>query len=119
MLMWQNIPSHWIQRNMSDRIIPAKMITLELWNIETSLVLNSKRNVWSVTVHAVLRPDQMVFNQFGAADIIEIPFTLGKRLVIKNAVYNVVDQYEVNDMHIAVLEISGQDIDMLELVMTP
>ena len=117
MLVWQNIPSHWIQRNMSDRIIPAKMITLELWNIETSLVLNSKRNVWSVTVHAVKRPDQPLI--FGAADIIEIPFTLGKRLVIKNAVYNVVDQYEANDMHIAVLEISGQDIDMLELVMTP
>lgn len=93
-----------------------KMITLELHNVETSLVLNSKRNVWSITVHAVKRPDEHVFSTLGAADIVEIPLTLGKRILVKNAVYNIVGEYEDGDLMIVIVEISGVDFDLVELV---
>lgn len=86
-------------------------------NIQATIITNHNR--WAIIVYAVEycqgKSVSPIVNDIGATDLLGIPLTLTRTLVVQNAIYKVNRRYKQRDGYndIAVLEISGAEFNII------
>ena len=95
-------------------------------NTQVTLIVH--RNRWAVIVYAVVnynnKPVTNLPNNTGGADLINIPMTISRSLIVHNGIYNVTRRYKKDNYDMAVVEVSGTEfsvvsVDLASKIMNP